>query len=189
MKRILRLPKPVLAVALSCALLAGACTASQISAYINLAAQIALNVLTITSAFSGTPISAHDTQLVDQFAAVLQNSVTTFEANRTAGNSTLASIAGSAETNLTAWIAAAQFNNPQLSARIQAAATSFLTIVESIAAIAAPATVVPPAPAPVAMHAGGTFSVPPRSKMSIANIKNQWNQAVCAGASTACLVH
>jgi hypothetical protein len=172
---------------LSLSLITAGCTVAQIESYINLAAQVALNVLQITSAFSATPLSAHDAAIVNECAAVMQASVASFEANKTAGNSTLASVAGAAETNLTAWMAAIQVDNPQLLARLQAAVTSFLTIVESIAAIVGPG-VVPPAPAAATMRMGGVFRLPPRVKVARSAIVKTWNNTVCMGASAACMV-
>ncbi len=172
-----------------CSLAVFGCTATQIEAYINLAAQIALNALTIASAFSATPVSAHDTALVSQFATVLQNSVASFTADKAAGNSALVSVAEAAQTNIPAFLAAAQFDNPQLAARVEAAATSFLTIVESIAVIVQPNVVVPPAPAPVALARGRLYGVPARVMVPRKQIVAQWNAVVCQGASSACVVH
>lgn len=188
MKRVLAFPKPVLAVALCCSLIAGGCTAGQIAAYINLAAQIALNSLNIASAFSATPVSAHDTALVNQFSQLLQSSVTAFEANRSAGNSALVSVAEAAQANIPAFLSAAQFDNQALAGRVKIAADSFLQIVESIAVIVQPVVVVPPSPGPVALKTGEVYRVPARVKTSLRQIVNDWNEVVCAGASTACLV-
>ena len=184
----MRLRKPILALALCCTLAITACTAAQISAYINLAAQIAANVLQIVSAFGNTPVSAHDTQLVASFQAVLQTSVSQFEANKSAGSSTLVAVAATAESTIAQWLAAAQFDNPALNGRIIAAADSFVTIVEAIAATVQPNVVVPPAPAPVALKGGAVHSFPARVKTPRANIVIGWNTVVCAGAVPACQV-
>jgi hypothetical protein len=188
MKRLRALPKPVLVVALCCTLIAGGCTAQQIDAYINLAAQIALNALTIASAFASTPLSAHDAQLVTDFHNVLNNTVTSFTANRTAGNSVLVSIAEAAQSNIPQFLAAAQFDNQALALKITTAADSFLSIVESIAVLAQPGVVVPPAPAPVALKMGGVYRVPARVYRSRASIVTQWNEIVCQGTAAGCLV-
>lgn len=162
-----------------------ACTASQIESYINLAAQIATNVLQISSAFGTPPVSEHDTQLIATFQHILQSSVTAFEANKTAGNSALVSVAMAAESNIPAFLAAAQFENPALAARVEAASTAFLTIVESIAASMPNA---PSAPvASVGLKSGRVYKLPMRVKVPRQNILNEWNSIVCQGASSACM--
>jgi len=188
MNRFFKLPKQVLAIALLCTVVAVGCTGNQIAAYINLAAQTAANVLQIESAFAGTPVSVNDAALITGFQGVLNKSVSDFEADKSAGNSALVSVAEAAQTNIPAFLAAAQFDNPALGARVTTAADSFLTIVESIAVIVEPNVVVAPAPVSVALKAGGVYRSPARYKVSRSDIVNQWNHTVCAGAAVSCLV-
>ena len=101
----------------------------------------------------------------------------------------LVAVAEAAQTNIPAFLAAAQFDNQALGARIIDAANSFLSVVETIAAYVQPNVVVPPPPAPVALKAGGSYHVPARVKLSHSQIVNQWNAVVCQGASTqACVI-
>jgi hypothetical protein len=187
--RIFTLPKKVLAVASLCCIVAIGCTSKQVVAYINLAAQMATNILQIESVVTSGPVSAHDNQLILAFQAVLQKTVSDFTANEAAGNSALISIAEAAQTNIPAFISAAQFDNPILASKVQIAATSFLTIVESIAVIVEPSgAVVPPPVTSVKMKTGEIYQLPARTKIPRKNIVDEWNQAVCQGASAACLV-
>ena len=180
--------KAALAVALAFCMVIVGCTAAQIEAYINLAAQIALNVLTITSAFSASQVSAHDETMIQQFQQVLNNSVASFEVNKALGNSAMAAVAEAAQANIPAFLKAAQFDNPQIAARVTAAADSFMTIVESIAAIVTPSVTIAP-PVPTVTTAAGVHALPARVKVAVNTIKANWNTQVCLGAAPACYVH
>jgi hypothetical protein len=186
MKRLLALPKPALAVLLCCTLIAG-CTASQITAYVNLAAQLAVDALSITSAFSGAQINTNDVALVGQWQQLIQKTANDIQANQKAGDTVLVAVLSAAETDLPAFLAAAHFTNPDLQNRIIAGTNAFLTIVESIAALVQPTVALPAQPAPVAMH-GRMYQLPPRQVVPKATIINQWNAGVCEGVA-ACLAH
>ena len=162
------------------------CTASQIEAYITLAAQIAADALSITSAFTGSPVSAHDSTLITEWQTTLQSTVNSVEANKKAGNSTLLSISEAAETNLPQFLQAAQFDNPALGARVTAATDSFLQIVESIATIAGQ-----PAPAvtTVTLSSGGLYRLPARRIVPMQDIVTGWNTNACPVASASCRAH
>jgi hypothetical protein len=162
------------------------CTASQIDALIALAAQLAANALTITSAVEGTPIDAHDTTLITAWQQVLTNTVSSVEANKAAGNSTLLSISEAAETNLPAFLAASQFDNSVLASRIVAGTDSFLTIIESIATLVGqPAAAV----TTVTLHSGIVYHIPVRVVVSSQNIVNGWNANACPVVGAPCRAH
>ena len=106
MKRIASFPTQVLVVALCCVLVAGGCTASQITAYINLAAQLAVSALQIASAVGGAQLNQNDLQIVAAWQALLEKSVIDFQSNKSAGYSTLGSIAQATENNLASFLTA-----------------------------------------------------------------------------------
>jgi hypothetical protein len=188
MKSLRNISKAALAVTLALSMTIIGCTAAQVEAYINLGAQIALNVLTITSAFANTQVSAHDTAMIQSFQQVLQNSVASFEVNKALGNSAMAAVAEAAQTNIPAFLKAAQFDNPLIAARVTAAADSFLTIVESIAAIVTPSVTIAP-PTPTITTAAGVHRLPSRAKVKVSAIAANFNASVCQGAVPSCYVH
>ena len=191
MKRFFKLPKLALGILLILTMSAAACTASQITAYINLLSQLAVDALTITSDIQGTAISQGDAALVTQWQALLQSDVSAFQADKSAGDSTLVALASTTENGLPAFLQTANFANSALQTRIVDATDVFVTGIESIAAIASSSSTPVPAPAVSSVKVGNSgivYRLPSRVKTPQATIVANWNTKVCQ-TNPSCKAH
>lgn len=185
MKRLLRLPKPALAVLLCCTL--AACTAADVQRYITLIGQLAVNALTIASAFQGRNVNATDQAAVVKFTDLatkvngdIQAAYAIYQKDRTAGQPALVSALQAAETELPAFFADTPFISADWGRRIEAASTAMLMGVESVAAFF-PQAAPPVKAAGTRMPDGRVYRLPPRVKATVPQIKAYWNANVCQG--------
>jgi hypothetical protein len=157
-------------------LLLTGCNAGEVSRYITLLAQLAQNALVLANSFQGKAVAAGDLQVISGWSTLLQKTATDAEANKNAGQSQLVAVLTAAETNLPAYLASARVQDAALRNRIEVGTTAFLTVVESIAAFY-PREAPPPSKMTMQLPDARVYTLPPRAKAPIPQIKSLWNAA------------
>ncbi len=157
--------------------------ADKVLPYIQLGSTMAVQILQLVSAFQGQQVSPADIAAIQTYSQNAQKiwgdinlALTAYDTNKTQG--TLAALTAALQSgynSLPELLTNLHIVNPQLQARIEAAALAMIDVISTIAAFKG-ITVTPVANARLRAR------IPAQARKSVKDLKNEWNQNVAQGS-------